>query len=247
MPADPATSSRVVVVTGASRGLGAGIARAAHGRGMSLVLCSRSAPVLPDGPRVLATKLDVRDAPAIDALAARAFERFGRVDLWINNAGLLEPVGPLSDVDPAALRELLEVNVLGVAHGSAAYARLLREHDQRGVLLNISSGAARKPYHGWAAYCASKAAVDRMSEVIALEEGERMRVHSVAPGVIQTGMQALLRGKDETAFRDVARFIALHEDGMLVDPEQAGHKLLELAFDPAARRDAVCIDLRDLN
>ncbi len=238
-------SGKVAVITGASRGLGAGIAQVGHELGMSLALCSRSLPVLASGPHVLARELDVTDSDALEDFTHEASERFGHVDLWINNAGLLEPVAPLREAPTEQLHRLLDVNVFGVALGSRAYLRLLHRLGGQGVLLNISSGAARKPYHGWSGYCASKAAVDRLSEVIALEEGERVRVHSVAPGVVETGMQETIRGKSSSDFKDVERFRGLHESGALLAPTDAGAALLRLAFDPAAAREAVCIDLRD--
>jgi NAD(P)-dependent dehydrogenase (short-subunit alcohol dehydrogenase family) len=237
-------TGKVAVITGASRGLGAGMARVAQEMGMSLALCSRGAPALTPSDRVLCERLDVTDPSAMQAFATAAFARFEHVDLWVNNAGLLEPVGPLRDAPPEEFARLIEVNVVGVALGSRAYARMLHEHGGHGVLLNVSSGAARKPYFGWSGYCASKAAVDRMSEVIALEEAERLRVHAVAPGVVESEMQETLRAKDEATFRDVQRFRKLHEDQALQSPEGAGEKLLRLAFDPEARREEVCVDVR---
>jgi len=238
-------TNRVAVITGASRGLGAGIAEAAYERGMSVVLCSRSPPALPPGPRVSCMELDMAEPDATESLAREATARFEHVDLWINNAGLLEPVGPLRDAAPDALRRLFEVNVLGVALGCRAYLRLLHASGRRGVLLNISSGAARNPYAGWSGYCASKAAVDRLSEAIALEESDRVKIHSVAPGTIDTPMQALVRTKSADVFPAIERFRKLHADGELVPPRDAGHALLDLAFEPEGARDEVCIDLRD--
>lgn len=237
--------NRVAVITGASRGLGAGIAEAAYDRGMSLVLCSRQPAALPAGERVRVLTGDVSDPTTADAIVTEATSHFGRVDLWINNAGLLEPVGPLRDVPVAELQTHFEVNVLGVALGCRAFLRHLHATDRRGVLLNISSGAARKPYSGWAAYCAGKAAVDRMSEVIAVEEGDRVKVHSVAPGVIDSDMQAQVRGHSPDLFPDVERFRKRHEDGELVPPRVAGDGLIALAFDQEAARSDVCVDLRD--
>src|SRR5262249_27683201 len=152
--------------------------------------CSRGLSALGDSERVLTAQLDVTDASAIAVFAAKTFQRFGHVDLWINNAGLLEPIGPLRDSDSAALQRLLEVNVLGVAHGCRAYVRELRQRGAHGTVINLSSGAARTPFYGWSMYCASKAAVDRLSETLALEEAPGLRVYSIAPGVIDTEMQA---------------------------------------------------------
>ena len=238
-------SGKVAVITGASQGLGAGLARVALERGMSVALCSRSAPTFMEGERVLCSTFDVRDAGDMEAFAGAAFERFGQVDLWVNNAGLLEPVGPLRDVQGEALRELFDVNILGVALGSQAYIRMLHAHDRTGILMNISSGAARNAYFGWSGYCASKAAVDRMSEVIAIEEEERLRVYSIAPGVIETRMQESIRATDSEIFRDVARFRKLKDSGSLQTPEQAADKLLRIAFDPHASI-GVCVDVRNM-
>lgn len=237
--------NRVAVITGASRGLGAGIAEAARARGVSLVLCSRSPAALPAGPHVRVVQGDISDPATADAIIAEAKEHFGHVDLWVNNAGLLDPVGPLRNAQADALREHFDVNVLGVALASGAFLRLLHETNRQGVLLNISSGAARKNYLGWAAYCAGKAAIDRLSEVIQAEESDRVRVHAVAPGVIDSDMQVRIRASSPEDFPDLERFRKMHTDGNLVDPRVAGASLVSLAFDEAAARSAVCIDLRD--
>jgi len=238
-------SGKVAVITGASQGLGAGLARVALERGMSIALCSRSQPALAEGEHVLSRTFDVRNGDDMGAFASAAFERFGRVDLWVNNAGLLDPVGPLRDIEGGALKELFDVNILGVALGSQAYIRMLHAHSQNGVLMNISSGAARNAYFGWSGYCASKAAVDRMSEVIAIEEEDRLRVYSIAPGVIETRMQESIRATDAQMFRDVARFRKLKDTGGLQTPEEAADKLLRVAFDPHSQI-GVCVDVRNM-
>lgn len=244
MTANDFFADKVVCITGASRGLGAGLAELGAELGMRLALCSRTRPVLPPSPRVLAVELDVRDPQAVEAFARTAWRTFGRLDLWINNAGLLEPIGPVAQVDPLAFRDLIDVNVLGAFHGSQSYARIAREQGG-GILFNISSGAARKAYRGWGAYCASKAALDRLSECLALEEaGSGLRVHSVAPGVIETGMQECIRKQDEADFPDVARFHALHDQGQLATPREAAERLFRLAFDPAAKLEGVSVDVR---
>src|SRR5688572_5119124 len=158
----PEVAGRVAVVTGASRGLGAGMAARFADRGLGLGLCARTEPDAPDAagadPPALTAAVDVPDAAAGDRFAAAVVGRFGRTDLWINNAGLLDPIGPLRDADPVEVGRNLEVNVTGVLLGSATFARHVRTRPGGGVLVNISSGAATKPYAGWGPYCASKAA-----------------------------------------------------------------------------------------
>jgi NAD(P)-dependent dehydrogenase (short-subunit alcohol dehydrogenase family) len=184
---------------------------------------------------LLTEAADVTDAIAMEQLCAAAVERFGRVDLWINNAGLLDPIGPLRDNDPAAFARHIQVNVVGVFNGSRAFIRHLHERGGGGVLLNISSGAARNAYAGWSAYCAGKAAVDRMSEAIALEEAEHgLRVHAVAPGVIDTDMQTTIRNCTPEQFPRVQKFLDLKARDAFSSPAFVADRMLELAFDPQA-------------
>lgn len=231
LPAD--LSDRTVVITGASRGIGAGVARELFGRGLKLGLCARGAPALEDGPRVVRAQVDVTDGEAVERFAREVEARLGPIDLWVNNAAVLEPVGPLRDLESQAVRAHLDVNVVGVLHGARAYARHLARVGRPGVLVNVSSGAAQRPIAGWAAYCASKAAVERMTEVLALEEGPRgLRAHSVAPGVVDTDMQATIRSMSEDRFPDVERFRDMKRRERFSSVEHVARCLLSLAFDP---------------
>lgn len=239
-------AGRTAVVTGASRGLGAGLARTFHEAGLRLALCSRSAPVLAEGERVLAQRLDVTDGNAVERFAAAAVDRFERIDLWVNNAGVLEPIGMLHDLASEEFSRHLAVNVLGVFHGSRAFARHLRRRSGEGVLVNVSSGAGRRPYAGWSAYCAAKAAVDRMTECVAEEEREHgLRAYSVAPGVIDTDMQAAIRACDASRFPAVERFRELKRSERYNSPRFVAKRLLTLAFDPGAREEEVLLRLPD--
>jgi benzil reductase ((S)-benzoin forming) len=235
---------RIAVITGASRGLGAGLARAFSDRGLAVAGCARSAPALAGGERALSSAVDVTDAAAVDEFCSEVVDRFGRIDLWVNNAGVLEPIGPLAELDPLALAQHIDVNINGVFNGSRAFIRHVRERDGGGVLINISSGAARSAYAGWSAYCAGKAAVDRLSECIALEEREHgLRVHSVAPGIIDTDMQALIRDCDRDRFPMVDKFLDLKARDAYSTPEFIAERLLELAFDPAGETQDVLVSL----
>jgi NAD(P)-dependent dehydrogenase (short-subunit alcohol dehydrogenase family) len=240
---------QVAVITGASRGLGAGLAQAFAGRGMDLGLCARTRSPTPTGADAVAAEVDVTDADAVDEFARQVVDRFGRIDLWINNAGVLAPIGPLATADPHALHANLDTNVLGVLHGSATFARHVRARPGWGLLVNMSSGASTKPYEGWAAYCASKAAVDMVTEVIAREERDAGLVAvALAPGVVDTDMQALIRSTPAADFPSVERFQRLpEEDGFNDAGWVADFVLDQLADQPsggAAPGDGISVRRR---
>lgn len=223
-----ATPGPVIVVTGASRGLGAGLAGAFAAVGARLGLCARTTPVDPSGSALVAA-VDVRDVEAVDAFTAAVAERFGQIDLWVNNAGVLEPIGPLADCDPSAVVRHIDTNVTGVLFGSRSFARHVRDRPGGGVLVNISSGAGVSPYAGWAVYCASKAAVDMITEVVSLEErAHGLSAYAVSPGVIDTDMQALIRSTPAAAFPSVDRFRSLHERQAFNTPVWVARFILDL-------------------
>jgi NAD(P)-dependent dehydrogenase (short-subunit alcohol dehydrogenase family) len=223
------------VITGARRGLGAGLASHFAGAGLMLGLCARSMPDLTDGSGSTAAPLcaavDVTDHTALAAFTAAVIDRFGRIDLWVNNAGVLAPVGPMAEAEPQEMARNIDVNVGGVLNGSSLFARHVRSRPGGGVLINISSGAATRPYAGWAAYCASKAAVDQLTRVIALEEADHgLAAYSVAPGVVDTDMQALVRTADERDFPEVERFRQIAAEGSFTSPGWVAGHLLAIAF-----------------
>ena len=142
---------RVAVVTGASHGLGAGMAMRFVELGLRVGMCGRKRPEPPSGAgrhHVLALSADVRDSAGIEGFGAAAVERFGRIDLWVNNAGVVDPIGKLADVDPGTVAHHISVNVIGVANGMRTFARHVRRRPGGGVLVNISSGAATTVYPG---------------------------------------------------------------------------------------------------
>jgi NAD(P)-dependent dehydrogenase (short-subunit alcohol dehydrogenase family) len=220
----------VAVVTGASRGLGAGLAATFAAAGMALGLCARTRPAVPDGAQAISAAVDVTDATGLAAFADTVVGHLGRIDLWVNNAGVLGPVGPLVDADPEAVRRTLEVNVLGVMHGTAVFARHVRQRPGGGVLVNITSGAATTPYEGWAAYCASKAAVDMATAVAAAEEQTTgLRAYALSPGVVDTDMQERIRSTPDALLPAASRFRLLHAQGAFNSPEWVARYILGLA------------------
>jgi len=166
-------SGKVVFITGGAAGVGAEVARRLHAKGARLVLTDvdadaldRFAATLGDGDRVLTVTADVRDLGAMQAAADAATQRFGGVDVVVANAGIAS-YGSVLQVDPAAFKRLLDVNVLGVFH--TVRATLPSIVDRRGYVLVVSSLAAFTAAPGLAPYNASKAAVEQFANALRLE------------------------------------------------------------------------------
>jgi benzil reductase ((S)-benzoin forming) len=158
-------------------------------------------------------------------------ERFGRVDLWVNNAGVVSPIGKLADVDPGMVAHMFAVNVNGVANGSRSFARHVRSRHGGGVLINITSGASKSVYSGFAAYGASKAAVDQMTAVVAEEERlEGLRAYALSPGHVDTDMQDQIRSSTEADFPALETFLEAKRLGEFNTPDWVADFILELAF-----------------
>lgn len=238
---------KIAVVTGASRGIGAGIASEFLGRGMKVGLCARTRPETASAGRALSRSVDVTDYAAVEAFIQDVAAELGPVDLLVNNAGLLSPIGMARAVPPAEWGRLIDVNVKGVFHGMAAVLRHWEGAGRSGTIVNIGSGASTGAYEGWSAYCASKAAVDHLTRVVALEERARgHRIYCLAPGVIETDMQRLIRAADASDFPMVGRFREMKAAGQLKAPGSPAGAILDLAFGPRRQGDEVCLDIRDL-
>jgi NAD(P)-dependent dehydrogenase (short-subunit alcohol dehydrogenase family) len=205
-------------------------------------LVARTRPTAHDG-RVESAEapvraaVDVADYNAVARFADVVIGQFGRIDLWVNNAGLLGPIAPLVDANPIELASVIDVNVVGVLNGSAVFADHVRRRPGAGVLINLSSGAATKAYRGWVAYCASKAAVDHLTRVLALEEERNeLQAFSVYPGLIDTDMQSAIRATSESDFPDGPRFRRAAEEHQFNSPAWVAEHLLDLAFGSGRRQ-----------
>lgn len=223
---------RVAVVTGASRGLGAGLAERFAELGLSVGLCATTEPQLPLASRGVGVtaSVDVADAGAVDRFGEQVVDALGPIDLWVNNAGVLDPMGPQRHHDPDSVARALAVNVGGVANGTRTFSRLAAAApptEGPRVLVNISSGAARSVYAGWSIYGATKAAVDHFTEIVAAEEPDLV-CHAVAPGVIDTDMQAQIRTHDAATFPAIERFQELHRTGSWSSPAWVADHLLAI-------------------
>lgn len=240
------------IVTGHSRGLGAAIAETLLERGISVLGMARhgNTSLGQRYPRLLRERaIDLSDAAALQHwLAGDELPQFlaGCPSLLlINNAGTVQPVAPVGSADDAAIVRALNLNIvtpLLLSNAIVAAAGAVPEKR----ILHVSSGAARSPYPGWCVYCASKAALDQHARSVALDDIAGVRIASVAPGVIDTDMQAEIRATSLASFPARGRFEALQRNGQLVDALQCARSLVAFLLDDRFGAEVV-VDLRERN
>jgi NAD(P)-dependent dehydrogenase (short-subunit alcohol dehydrogenase family) len=214
-PASPAASldltGRAALVTGGSRGIGFAIAEELLSRGASVTITARKPDELAsaveqlaagggDPDRVLGVAGNAGDEDSRADVVARTMERFGRLDILINNAGINPVYGPLMDADLSGVRKIFEINIVAsLGFIQQAHKAWMGEHG--GSVVNLASTAGLRSTGVIAAYGASKAALIRLTEELAWQLGPKIRVNAVAPAVIKTKFSEALyaRGEDETA------------------------------------------------
>jgi NAD(P)-dependent dehydrogenase (short-subunit alcohol dehydrogenase family) len=194
-PWDAAVAGRAVLITGASRGIGAAAARLFVAAGARVGLAGRPS----DDLRAVAEETgatllpcDVADYAQVDGAVQAMVSAHGRLDVMINNAGVIDPIAPLSQADPAAWARQIDVNLTGVFHGMRAVLPVMLAQGA-GTILTVGSGAAYTPLEGWSGYCASKAGAIMLTRAAHLEAGQVVRVLSLSPGTVATDMQAAIR------------------------------------------------------
>lgn len=189
---------KVVVITGASRGIGAAAAQVFVQAGAKVVLLARSeAAVKPLvaklGVDAVALGCDVAQAASVSAAIDAVIARWGRIDVLINNAGVITPIARIADADPADWSAAIDINLKGVFHGMRCTIPIMRAQGA-GTIITLSSGAAHSPLEGWSAYCASKSGAAMLTRAAHLEEAARgLRIMGLSPGTVATDMQRMIR------------------------------------------------------
>jgi NAD(P)-dependent dehydrogenase (short-subunit alcohol dehydrogenase family) len=228
-------TQHLTILTGASRGLGAAIARRLLQSGHRLLTLSRHPAPLsaPEGAVLEQWSADLA-APAL--VAARLAGWLRGIDpatvasaTLINNAGVVSQLAPLRDVEADDLAAALRVGLEAPTLLTAAFLRASQDWRVPRKVLLVSSGLGRRAMAGSASYCAAKAGLDHLARAVALEEAARpngARIVSLAPGVIDTDMQVQLRNADPALFPERERFIGLKSAQQLDSPDAAAGKLL---------------------
>ncbi len=190
-----------VLITGASRGIGAASAREFAAVGAKVLLSARSEghisqiaeEIRAAGGTASHTAVDVANFVQVQAAVEHAVQEFGSLDILINNAGIIEPVERLENATVEAWNQVIDINLKGAFHGIRAALPAMKTAGG-GTILTIGSGAATSALEGWSHYCASKAAVHHLNRVLHAEEAENgIRALVLSPGTVATDMQVSIR------------------------------------------------------
>ncbi|HYD70396.1 SDR family NAD(P)-dependent oxidoreductase [Azospirillum sp.] len=191
-------AGRIALITGASRGIGAAVAKRFAAEGAHVILTARTTGALEEvddaiqketGANATLVTLNLMEFDKIDQLGQAIFERFGRLDIVVGNAAVLETLGPIATYDPKHWHRIMDTNVTANYRLIRSTDRLLRASDA-GRAIFVTSGAAHGPTHYWGPYAASKAALEMMVQTYALEVSQsNLRVNLVDPGVVRTKLR----------------------------------------------------------
>jgi 3-oxoacyl-[acyl-carrier protein] reductase len=197
----PLLAKQVAIVTGGGRGFGRAIAETLASLGANVVIASRNAPELDDvamaikkqGGKALAQTADVADERQVQELVLAAERWVGPASILVNNAGVLDPIGPLAETNGSSWLRNIAINVGGTYLVTRAVLPGMLDRDY-GRIVNISSGAADRASAGWSAYCAAKAAVDQLTRVLALElDGTGITVSAFDPRLVDPTQPSRVR------------------------------------------------------
>jgi NAD(P)-dependent dehydrogenase (short-subunit alcohol dehydrogenase family) len=217
---------RVVLVTGGTKGLGRGLATAFRGEGARVMVCARNAPEPSIEDFVAA---DLRDPAAAANVVAAVIERWGRLDVVINNAGG-SPPAEAATVSPRFVEKIVALNLLAPFYVAQAANAQMQGQPDGGVIINIGSLSGQRPSPGSAAYGAAKAGLANLTTSLAMEWAPRVRVNTVTVGYLETESAGLHFG-DDAAIAAIARDIPM---GRLVRPHDVAQACLFLASGAAA-------------
>ncbi|MDP9321087.1 MAG: SDR family oxidoreductase [Chloroflexota bacterium] len=240
-------AKQVAIVTGGGRGFGRAIAETLAGLGASVVIASRNAPELDEvasaikkqGGKALAQTADIADERQVEELVLATERWVGPPTILVNNAGVLDPIGPLVETSAASWLRSIAINVGGTYLVTRAVLPGMLDRDY-GRVVNISSGAADRASAGWSAYCAAKAAVDQLTRVLALElEGSGVSVAAFHPGLMETAMAERLRQSSLEDFPRVEEFREAHRTGLTKDPHDPARVVAYLCLQTTERSGAI--------
>lgn len=233
------------IITGASKGIGSALSKKLAASGHQVIGIARTQPE--DWAGALFITHDLTDIAGISRVMAQAAQEISAdadTVTLVNNAGTVEPIGFAAANDGQDIEKSITLNLTAPMALSSAFLRETGSVNKRRIV-NISSGAGRKQVKGWSAYCAGKAGLDHYTSCLDAEY-ENLKAVSVAPGIIDTGMQEKIRESGEEDFPQIEHFRNYKSSGKLSSPEDTAAGLIQLMQRPDFQELPVLLDLREL-
>ena len=245
---------KTYLVTGASKGLGLAICNLLCEKGYIVIGVARESIELRElgknlkkqSPKSAVYACDFASKKQTNDLMSSIIGDYEVIDGVVHNVGVIEPIKPLSSTEISDWANLLQINLISVQHLTSGIYCLMKNSDRCRVT-TISSGAAVNSLHSWSAYCVSKAGLDMWTRCLA-EEGKSDNISaiSVAPGIVDTGMQQDIRNSNPDDFPMHQRFVDFKEHGALVAPEIVASQLFELITNQQMEQSGYRFDVREL-
>lgn len=241
----------IYIITGASKGIGKAIAEEfLKDENNQVVGVSRTNSI--KHPNYRYQPMDFSDIEAVEHNLQKVFLPYPEAQklVLVNNASVLGDIGYVGEDMPNERFEFVfDVNVVVPAMLMNTFLQVYQQHPAaQKVVVNVSSGAGKYPIDGWASYCASKAAIDMLSQTVQLEQDKRgsgVKVYALSPGVVDTGMQGQIRESDASRFSTVEKFRDYKANGELASPEEVGQKIVGF-LQNTDKYEEVIVSVRDM-
>lgn len=218
----------VFIITGASKGIGYELAKQLQDKGKRVIGLARTA----SNHIEHFVQVDLLETSKLEKVMDTIIDENyleGTSFTLINNAGIVDPIGIAGSISSKELEKALAINLTAPMIVTNRFIAKLKDFEGDKRVVNISSGAGRNPYEGWGVYCTTKAGLDHYSRVVAIEQEAAqypVEIVSIAPGIIDTGMQEKIRESEAEAFPLLDKFIAYKEEGYLSSAEMTARKLI---------------------
>lgn len=238
----------VYVITGASKGIGFELAKQLSEAGHFVIGVARTESELES---VKFIQADLSKTEKLESLMHEVLAEVPQNAITftlINNAGMVEPIGSIGSVNSEEMSKAIAVNLTAPMIISNEFISKLKDFECSKRIVNVSSGAGRNAYEGWGTYCATKAGLDHFSRVVAIEQVNAenpVEIVSIAPGIIDTGMQDTIRSSNEEAFPLLNKFIDYKEQGLLSSAEQTAEKLISFMENQDFKEVGPIVDIRN--
>ncbi|WP_299121667.1 (S)-benzoin forming benzil reductase [uncultured Tenacibaculum sp.] len=222
----------IIIITGGSKGIGKALVEKYASKNYKVYTLSRSINNLKNCTEI---SVDLSNNKAAQEAFSTLLEELKNINITsitlINNAGRLGVISNLENIAVDDISKSIQLNTTTPLILSSLFIKNLENLNCKKQIINISSGAAMKPYEGWSVYCTSKAAIDMMTKAIAAEQNELengVKCVAIYPGVVDTNMQTTIRSTDKKDFKNLQRFIDLKENNELYTPEYVAESIYSI-------------------